>query len=200
MKTNYVFIDYENVQPSGVAAIKEHNFKVFIFIGKGQKSVSAELVANLQPLGEDVVYIPLDVAGPNALDFILTFYLGKTYTSEPDAYFHIISKDKGFDTLIEHLRKQGIKVARHEAIQSIHPLKITVQKEIQEKVDLVIENLKKKGNSRPRKLSTLENTIRSLFTPHLTSKETQSIITKLINKKVLVENDGKISYHLNNPQ
>ena len=33
MKTNYVLIDYENVQPQIVAALAEEHVKVLVFIG-----------------------------------------------------------------------------------------------------------------------------------------------------------------------
>lgn len=192
-KKNYVFIDYENVQPNGVSSIKDHDFSIVIFIGKKQKSISSELAEHLQPLGTKVKYVNLNVSGPNALDFILTFYLGTIYSQDDGAYFHIISKDKGFDSLIEHLRIKGVKITRHEDLKSIHPLKLAEQKKLQNQVDKVIEHLS--NTSRPRKLNRLISLIQAhLKVDSLTSDQVQEIINKLVNKGIVEISDDKITY------
>ena len=49
----------------------------------------------------------------NALDFALSYYLGRAVLADPTAHFHIIAKDGGYDPLIEHLRMRHINVRRH---------------------------------------------------------------------------------------
>ena len=39
MKTNYVLIDFENVQPKNLEALKGHGFKVIVFVGSKQTKV-----------------------------------------------------------------------------------------------------------------------------------------------------------------
>jgi hypothetical protein len=63
--------------------------------------------------------------GPNALDFHIAYYVGEISQKDPDAYFHIISKDTGFDPLIQHLRKRGIKIHRERDIGEIPVLKVS---------------------------------------------------------------------------
>ncbi len=69
MRLNVVLVDFENVQPSDVALLKEGPFKVKVFLGPNQLKVPVSLAAALQPLGVNAEYIPLDSAGKNALDF-----------------------------------------------------------------------------------------------------------------------------------
>ena len=42
--------------------------------------------------------------GKNALDFYLAFYVGDLAAKDPEAGFHILSDDTGFDPLIKHLK------------------------------------------------------------------------------------------------
>ncbi|MFT3847110.1 MAG: hypothetical protein QM739_00075 [Propionivibrio sp.] len=38
MKTNYVLIDYENVQPEAMAGLCEDHFKVLVFVGEAGRA------------------------------------------------------------------------------------------------------------------------------------------------------------------
>lgn len=60
-----------------------------------------------------VQLVKLKSSGKNALDFALAYYLGRAALADPTAWFHIISKDGGFDPLIDHLRARHIHVNRH---------------------------------------------------------------------------------------
>jgi hypothetical protein len=64
--------------------------------------------------------VRLTSAGRNALDFVLVYYLGCAAAASPADSFHIISKDKGFDPLIEHLRSKDILVYRHDGFDALH--------------------------------------------------------------------------------
>src|SRR6185503_11601280 len=104
MRTNYVLIDFENVQPSSLEQLDHDHFKVFVFVGAHQGKVPFELAASLQQLGDRAQYIKISGNGPNALDFHIAYYIGRLAATDPAAYFHIISKDEGFDLLIQHLK------------------------------------------------------------------------------------------------
>ena len=63
----------------------------------------------MQSLGADAEYVRIEGNGPNALDFHIAFYIGNIAAKDPDCYFHIISKDTGFDPLIkETLHKSAL--------------------------------------------------------------------------------------------
>jgi hypothetical protein len=93
MRTNYVLVDYENVQPKDVSLLNGHPFKVLVFVGANQTKVTLGLVKTLQPLGANADYIIVSGNGRNALDFHIAFHLGDLANKDPEGFFHVISKD-----------------------------------------------------------------------------------------------------------
>jgi len=118
-QVHYIFVDFESIQLKGVGQLKEGTFKIKIFLGPNQTKLPASLVKSIQPFGNDAEYITLSTVGKNALDFHIAYYLGVLTTSEPEAKFHIISKDTGFDPLLQHLTEKGIFVERVDNITDI---------------------------------------------------------------------------------
>ena len=196
MQTNYVLIDFENVQPKNLAVLSEHNFRVYLFVGANQTKLSFELASAMQELGEKASYIKISGNGPNALDFHIAYYIGEFSQKDPDAYFHIISKDTGFDPLIQHLRKSGLKIHRERDIGEIPVLKVSSSKTDTEKLEAIIKNLSGRGSSKPRKLKTLANTINSLFTQKLSDQELDNLIDQMTSTGQILVKDGNVSYRL----
>lgn len=122
MNTNYVLIDFENVQPESLQLLTQEHFKVLIFVGASQNSLPFALADSMQQLGCRAKYVKVSANRPNALDFHIAYYLGRLATSEPTARFHVISKDTGYDPLIEHLHSQQIPVRRVATIAEIPPI------------------------------------------------------------------------------
>ena len=90
MRTNYVLIDYESVQPTAMAILEQEHFKVLIFVGEKQAKVTFDVAAAMQRMGSKATYVKIAGTGPNALDFHIAFYIGQLAAAEPDAYFHIV--------------------------------------------------------------------------------------------------------------
>lgn len=196
MKNNYVLIDYENVQPKNLELLKGHEFSVKVFVGAKQPKIPVELAAALQPFGEKAEYIQISGNGPNALDFHIAYYIGRISAEDPDAFFHIISKDTGFDPLIKHLRTKKIHVHREKDVSEIPILKISNSKSNPERVEAIIEFLKARGTAKPRRVSTLTNSISSLFMKKLENGELIGLVDELVRQKVVIINDTKVSYQL----
>jgi len=116
VRTNYVLIDYENVQPTDIAMLRDGPFKVRVFLGANQAKIPVALAAALQGLGANAEYVLLESPGPNALDFHIAYYVGFLSGQDSSAFFHIISKDAGFDPLIKHLKAKGVFVQRSVSI------------------------------------------------------------------------------------
>ena len=57
------------------------------------------------------------------LDFHIAYYIGRLAAEEPSAHFHIISKDAGFDPLIQHLRSKQILSSRVQTVADIPVVK-----------------------------------------------------------------------------
>ena len=196
MKTNYLLIDYENVQPKSLPLLNEAAFKVLVFLGAAQTKVPVEFVKILQALGKDAEYIQISGNGSNALDFHIAFTIGELSKSEPGAYYHIISKDKGFDPLIEHARKKGIHIKRSKRIEDIPLLKVSNAKTIEEKVEAIVGNLKGRGAARPRKVKTLINTINALFLKSLEESDLQCVVNALKKRGHISIDGDSVTYHL----
>ena len=194
--TNYVLIDFENVQPRNLELLTKHPFKVFVFVGANQTKVSFDLADSMQLLGNNAQYIKICGNGQNALDFHVAYYIGELAAKDPDAYFHIISKDKGFDPLIKHLSSRNIRVQREKDLAEIPLLRVPNTSSSDEKIAAIVKNLGGRGQSRPRKVKTLENTINSLFTKKLGKAELASIVKELQKRKLIIVNKGNVSYKL----
>ena len=76
MRTNFVLVDYENVQPKDIGLLQGGPFKVKVFLGPKQSKVSVALDEALQPLGGNAEYVLLETAGNNAVDFHIAYYIG----------------------------------------------------------------------------------------------------------------------------
>lgn len=195
MPINYVLIDFENVQPQNLELLLELPFKVFVFVGANQHHVSIELAAAMQSLGPKAEYIQISASGRNALDFHIAFYVGQLSASDSEGYFHIISKDKGFDPLIKHLRDtRKIRALREDDIAEIPLLRISNKANLNEKIDEIKKKLDVRGQSRPRKVKTLKSTIQSLFAEELSEKELSTLTNELKKANYITVNGEKISY------
>lgn len=196
MQVNYVLIDFENVQPRNLELLSKHPFKIYLFVGANQTKVSFDLASTMQALGNDAKYIKISGNGPNALDFHIAYYIGEFATEDPEACFHIISKDKGFDPLIAHLKTRNIKVQRSNDLAEIPILRVASSTSTAEKISTIVDNLVSRGQSRPRKVKTLQNTINTLFTKKLDNQELQHIVNELHQMKYINVKDGNVTYNL----
>lgn len=196
MATNYVLIDYENVQPKNLEILANHPFKVFVFVGANQTKVPYDLAAAMQNLGDSASYIKISGNGQNALDFHIAFYIGQLSLEDPKGYFYIISKDKGFDPLLRHLRDKKVNAHRHKDLAEISVLRMSHATNNNEKIDAITKNLAGRGQSRPRKVRTLANTINSLFTKKLQENELMALVKELETRKYIIINQDKVSYKL----
>lgn len=197
VRKNYIFVDFENVQPTSFEFPKNFPFKIVIFVGANQTKIPIELATAMQKLGYDAEYVIISGNGKNALDFHITFYLGKLYEKDPEGYFHIISKDTGFDILIKHLREKKTLINRYDDISEVPALKSNCKTlPIDKKINLIVEYLIKRGNAKPRKVETLSNTINSICARSLNNNQLDAIIKAMAKEKLIVIDGAKITYTL----
>lgn len=193
MRTNYVLIDYESVQPASIAVLEQECFKIMIFVGEKQAKVSFEVAASLQRLGAKAAYVKMAGSGPNALDFHIAFYIGQMSAAEPDAYFHIISKDTGFDPLIAHLKTKKIFAARSKDVSDIPMVKTSNAKTPTDRLAAIVTNLRQRGTSKPRTVKTLSSTINALFQRSLSEAELTSLLEGLKQQGVISISGARVS-------
>ena len=109
---NHVFVDFENVPKVDLAIIGARTVHLTVLLGPRQKKIDAALVEKLLENAANVEFVRLQSSGRNALDFTLAYYLGRAALADPSGCFHIVSKDAGYDPLIEHLRSKRIHTSK----------------------------------------------------------------------------------------
>jgi hypothetical protein len=157
-RTQYIFIDYENVSESDLSRVSGKAVSVFMILGAGQKSLPTSLFLFAQNHSSQLRVIQTPVVGKNALDFVLTLELGRIIAADPEGYFHIISKDNDFDSVVRHLKGEKKHIARHTSLAEIPALRTP-----EERVALIKVELASATNNRPSTRKTLVNKISSAF-------------------------------------
>ncbi len=196
LKANHVLIDYENVQPTVADALSPPIFKVWVFVGAQQAKVKIDLLELVQRKSDSARVIRIGATGRNALDFHISYYLGKLVTESPDDYFHVISHDTGLDPLLAHLSEQGIRVARWNTIAEIPILKAPANCADDEKLSKILEYLVRRGAQRPGSWKTLVGSTVALFQPKLTETEASRLLDVLESYGIYERDGTKLRYSL----
>lgn len=192
MKTKIVLIDFENVQPKDLGSINGGAYHVKVFLGAQQAKIPTAMALTLQGFGPQAEYIQINGNGRNAVDFHIAYYIGHLAANAPDAQFYVISKDTGFDPLLEHLRQRGISCQRVSSMADVVPSKRKAALN-GDKVSAVLENFSKRSG-KPRTLKTLRTTIQALFPNELIEGELDRLIEQLTLRRAISITDGKVHY------
>ena len=194
MRTNIILIDFESVQPKSLAALEHAHFKVIVFVGAGQSKVPIEIAAALQRMGANAEYIQISGNGKNALDFHICYYIGQLVAQDPAAYFHVISKDGGFDPLIRHLNSKKIRCARSSKIDDIPLVRAGTKTPPSERTQKFIKSLQRPKATKPRTIKTLSSAIASYFQKQITDTEVEAVIAAMQKSGFISIADSKVSY------
>ncbi len=116
---HHVFIDFENVHELDLSLVGRRGFQFTLMMGAQQTKLGVEVVEKLLQHSEAVQIIRLQSIGKNALDFALSYYVGQAVLSYPGGQYHIVSKDTGYDPLVQHLRSRQVAVSRHEDFRDL---------------------------------------------------------------------------------
>jgi len=118
--------------------------------------------------------------GRNALDSILNLHTGKQSVTDPQGYFHILSKDKDFDPVIRHLRDNNIFAARHNGLDEIPVLMNEA-----ERVHVMTAKFAANPNARPKSRDSLRSAIQAQFGRVLSDDELDGTIAALMEIKAI---------------
>ena len=196
MRTNYVLIDYESVQPEDLSALKQDHFRVIVFVGARQTKIPFETAAALQQMGSNAEYVKISGTGPNALDFHIAFYIGQFAEKDPEAYFYIVSKDAGFDPLLNHLSTRKLRALRVKTVREIPVLKAGNPRSTADRIAVIVDDLHKRGAAKPRTVTTLTGTIGALFLKQLSPDEIGALLAALQARGYVSVVGNKVSYSL----
>ena len=202
--TNHVFIDFENVQAVDLASPIDKPLSLVLLVGEKQKTLKIDLVEHLLRRAAHVQLVRLGASGKNALDFALAYHLGRAVAADPTGFFHVISRDKGFDPLIAHLKQQHTRVFRHDTFSALHTLSAKPTPPaptpaliaappiaaIKDRVSEFIDNLKRNAANRPKRKTTLLAHLNSHFGGALNASELDSKF-ELVRKITGLEIDAK---------
>ena len=213
MATNYVLVDFENVQPD-LSMLANTPFKVKVFFGAKQQEgrVPFKLLDAMLQLGGHVEPIKVMRSGSNAVDMHIAYYIGRLVEKEPAAVIHIISGDTDFDPLVEYLRAHNVSCKRAKSITELAKLAHTkpqaparstkaaapVRKPHSDKLAPIIKQLHSLSG-KPATRKKLAQTIANYFRHHggaLADGAIEHIIDELIRMKYVSQSGTKVSYHL----
>ena len=189
-----MLIDFESVQPDTLTPLLEDHFHVLLFVGANQSKVPFEVAAAVQKLGTRGEYIKMSGNGPNALDFHIAYYIGKLAAEDTSAFFHIISRDKGFDPLVAHLKAKKVLAGRWEAIGEIPLVKNGNRKSPKDLAEMFVAKLGEPKVTRPRTEKTLASALKSHFRDSLEESDIPSVIKAIQNTGFLTISGGKVTY------
>ncbi|MDB6153360.1 MAG: hypothetical protein JWL90_1813 [Chthoniobacteraceae bacterium] len=178
------------MQPKTLAHLNHEHFRVIVFVGASQAKVPFEIATAMQCMGTKAEYVKICGHGSNALDFHIAFYIGQIAAADPDAFFHIISKDTGFDPLLQHLKTKKIFAARREAITEI-PLASPTTKET---LEIVLAKFQNAKFCKPGTVDSLANSIRSMLQNRCAKPEIAELIAALVAKHILKITGNKVTY------
>lgn len=109
---NYYLVDYENVNKDGLNGVSklEKDDVVCIFYTEKADSLTFGLHKRLNETAATVIYKKVASGSKNALDFQLSSYLGYIINenSESQYEYFIVSKDKGFECLVNFWNNKAI--------------------------------------------------------------------------------------------
>jgi PIN domain len=195
---NHVFVDFENVHEVNPAVIGARSVSLTLLLGARQTKLDAALVEKLMEHAATVQLVRLTTSGNNSLDFALAYYVGRAVMTDPTGHFHIVSKDTGFEPLIEHLRSRHIHAQRHDDFTTLAFPGVAKPPSVPLKdlMPRVLEHLGKHVNNRPKRKKTLLSHLRAFLGNAVTEADVVDLVEKLSKAgRLSIGDKDAVTYH-----
>lgn len=215
----YIFVDFENVQKIDPAVIGAENVHFTLLVGRLNTKVDMTVAEKLHQHPQSTKLVRLTSSGRNALDFAVAYYVGLAAARDPRGRFHIVSKDKDFDPLMEHLRSVNIQIFRHDSFDALalsRPPKAKPstpiasrsksksaargkanQLSLEELAQKALQHLRKGSTKPPRTLPKLVSHLRTHFGKKIAQAEGPRVVESLQRDGHLtVDENGAVAYQL----
>ncbi|MGC3988286.1 MAG: PIN domain-containing protein [Chthoniobacteraceae bacterium] len=196
---NHFLVDYENTQKIDFEKLVDPSIRLHLFLGENQTRVPVQMLKEVHRYADHITIVECAGSGKNALDFHIAFHAGQISRDCPTAFIHIISKDKGFDPLVKHLKSQKLLVARSDTFAEapFFHQKDFKALSLNARVELAKQRLTDMAKTRPRKRKTLLSMLAATFSKQLEETEISAIISHL-EKVQLVSFDSAeaVTYNL----
>ena len=177
----WAFVDYENT--GSLEGIEYEAYeRILVFCGPKNSKIKIGSAAFSEFLSIEI--IKLKTTGADNLDFHIAYYLGKfSETADKNIEFHIITKDNGFNGLVNHIKKTGRRCKKIATKLVDKPQPKSTLVKLSPCAELAVSRLKSiDGRKRPRKKDKLENwigsqcrTIENAINPEEVMKELHSL-------------------------
>lgn len=182
---NYYFIDYENVHADGFIGIENlgEDDIICVMYTEQSKTFSLELVEKIVRQKAKLESYKAGTGAKNALDFQLSSYLGYMIAKgeKTEDRFYIVSKDTGFNRLVDFWVERGVTVKRIVNLEH--------NKKVLEMVS-TLEQEKPKGKSKS-KVSDSNKATKEELLQYLSEEEYSDKILEIFNSyktKVAINN------------
>lgn len=221
MPTNYVLVDFENLQPdmSGLAGSAH---RVLVFIGAKQQTSRHhyDKFDAMFDLGPNLQRIKVPQSGKNALDMHIAFEIGRIFERERDAVVQVISADTDFDPLLATLRAQGYACSRAKDVSGLgkrrSPPPAPATAAAPKRSRAAVATPARKSAPPPVDLEAIVDNLRSMTGKPSTRKKLgqaiarycehhggvrperviEQAIDELIRRRVVTQAGAKVNYHL----
>lgn len=120
MTKKLLLVDLENKHKVDLSPL-DASFRAIIFVGVNQNPPKAAKKPATAHRFNRVDFLKISGSGKNALDFHIAFELGRTFETAPNTQCFVLSGDKGFDPLLNHLNNSGMACQRVESIEELVP-------------------------------------------------------------------------------
>jgi len=199
-RTQYIFIDYENVSESDLFLVADKDAFVFLILGVNQEKLPVKVTLFAQQHPNQLRIIQTKVVGRNALDLVLALEVGRKLATDPDGAFHIVSKDTDYQSVVLHLKAEKRRVARCKSLVEIPAFGAsgelpTPRLSKDRLADLILRLQDSSSKNRPSTRAKLENLIKSAFGIQTEPEFIGKTIDRLVRDKILTfTGTGKITY------
>lgn len=203
-------IDYENTGVKGLYGIEklQEDDLIVVFYGPKTGAVPFDDHVRISSAVSHVEYIKTSKTAKNYLDFQLTTYLGYLVAHTGVKEYYVVSKDSGYDSVIDFWRGRGITIVRRENISAEKPQKATSRKtaaanaqnktvkpETQnenERIKSVPEAIRKKVRHTLKAENLQGGAYKKIYSCMLQATDKQSLNTALV--KVFAQEEGNRYY------
>lgn len=190
----WAFVDYENVGNLNKINLSKYE-KIIVFVGAKQNTINFGDDIYTKPI--EITYIKITEIRKNNLDLHLAYYLSHyNHIAASDVSFVIISNDKAFHPLIEHININGRKCTYIGWASKAKPKAIQNQATKKKKPHLINNIIYMPTTVRPRKKATLINHIKNVMSiTNNIELEVQRYIKELVEEGIIGFDNEIVKYH-----
>lgn len=195
-------IDYENTGVKGLYGIEKlhEDDLIVVFYGPKTGAVPFDDHVRISSAVSHVEYIKTSKTAKNYLDFQLTTYLGYLIAHTGIKEYCVVSKDGGYDSVIDFWKARGMSIVRRETISVDKPVRqaarrtknpVSVDNE-NENIKSVPEAIRKKIRHTLKAENLQGGAYKKIYSCMLQATDKQTLNTALV--RVFTQEDGNRYY------